>query len=155
MLNKKIKSVIRQAKKDGVNPQSEEYANLLKSTATEYFSRIEQATDKAMLLKDLSDDELAELVGAKVQLIQIVTQLNDDKIDVVSAKLQAIADQLRKMGKEEFAKDIEDSIFRTQLHNYVQTNNIEKFAKAAAEVDEKVKNAGLGSVGADDCFGCQ
>ena len=142
MLNKKVRSFTRQAKKDGVNQQSEEFANSMKEMGKEYFSRMEQATDKAMLLKDISDEELAELVGAKVQLIQIVTNLNDDKIDVVSAKLQAIADQLRKMGKEEFAKDIEDSIFRTQLQNYVQTNNIEEFTKAAAEVDEKVKKAG-------------
>ena len=142
LLNKKAQRMFRQAKKDGVNQQSEDFANSLKEMGKEYFSRMEQATDKAMLLKDLSDDELAELVGAKVQLIQIVTNLNDDKIDVVSAKLQAIADQLRKMGKEEFAKDIEDSIFRTQLQNYVQTNNIEAFTKAAAEVDEKVKKAG-------------
>ena len=142
LLNKKAQRMFRQAKKDGVNQQSEEFANSMKEMGKEYFSRMEQATDKAMLLKDLSDDELAELVGAKVQLIQIVTQLNDDKIDVVSAKLQAIADQLRKMGKEEFAIDIEDSIFRTKLHNYVQTNNIEEFTKAAVEVDEKVKKAG-------------
>ncbi|MBR5160668.1 MAG: hypothetical protein IKW80_03505, partial [Thermoguttaceae bacterium] len=142
LLNKKAQRMFRQAKKDGVNMQSEDFANSMKEMGKEYFSRMEQATDKAMLLKDISDDELAELVGAKVQLIQIVTNLNDDKIDVVSAKLQAIADQLRKMGKEEFAKDIEDSIFRTQLQNYVQTNNIEEFTKAAAEVDEKVKKAG-------------
>ncbi|MBR6436763.1 MAG: TlpA family protein disulfide reductase, partial [Thermoguttaceae bacterium] len=142
LLNKKAQRMFRQAKKDGVNMQSEDFANSMKEMGKEYFSRMEQATDKAMLLKDISDDELAELVGAKVQLIQIVTQLNDDKIDVVSAKLQVIADQLRKMGKEEFAKDIEDSIFRTQLQNYVQTNNIEEFTKAAAEVDEKVKKAG-------------
>ena len=142
MLDKKAKSLFRQAKKDGVNPQSEDFANSLKETGKEYFTRIEKAIDKALLLKDLSDEDLGELIGAKIQLIQIVTQLNDEKIDVVNAKLQALADQLRKMEKEEFAKDIESIILRAKLQNYVQTNNVEEFAKAAADVDEKVKKAG-------------
>ena len=46
------------------------------------------------------------------------------------------------MGKEERVKDLEVIILRVKMHEYVESNNVEEFAKAALEVDERVKNAG-------------
>ncbi len=55
--------MIAQAQKDGVNPQSEEFTASLKEMANKYFGNILKATDKALLLKDVSDEEFEELAG--------------------------------------------------------------------------------------------
>ncbi|MBR0237940.1 MAG: TlpA family protein disulfide reductase [Thermoguttaceae bacterium] len=142
LLEKKLRKVMRQAKKDGVNPQSKEFEESLKSTAKEYFTRIEDATDKAMLLKDVSDEDFDELIGAKIQLIQIITQLNNGEPDAANAKLEAFAAQLRKMDKSKAADKIEKMLFGNKVMGYIREGNVEEFAKAAAEIDEKVKKAG-------------
>ena len=142
MLDKKANRMERQAKKNGADPRSEEFFNSLKEVEKEYFSRIEKALDKAMLLKDIPDEEFDALYVAKLQLIQILTQLSNKKVDTFKAKMQAFVDQLRKMGKEERVKDLEVIILRVKMHEYVESNNVEEFAKAALEVDERVKNAG-------------
>ena len=142
MLNKKIRRLIAQAKKDGVDPQSEEFGNSLKKTAKEYFSRIEQATDKAFLLEDLSDDEFEQLFGAKIQLIQVSSELNGEEPEAANAKLEAFAAQLRKMNKAKFADEIEANLFQRKVIGCVLQGNVKEFAKIAAEVDEKVGKAG-------------
>ncbi len=142
MLNKKMRRLIAQAKKDGVDPQSEEFGNSLKKTAKEYFSRIEQATDKAFLLEDLSDDEFEQLFGAKVQLIQVSSELNGEEPEAANAKLEAFAAQLRKMNKAKFADEIEANLFQRKVIGCVLQGNVKEFAKIAAEVDEKVGKAG-------------
>ena len=142
MLDKKANRMERQAKKNGVEPRSEEFFNSLREIEKEYFSRIEKALDKAILLKDLPDEEFDALYAAKLQLIQILTQLSDEKINTFKAKTQAFVEQLRKMGKDELAKDLEIIILRVTMHEYVESKNVEEFAKAALEVDERVKNAG-------------
>ena len=78
MLNEKAKDMIAQAQKDGVSPASEEFSNNLKEIANGYFGRIVQATDKAMLLKDVTEKEFEELVGAKIQILMMLSQVNDD-----------------------------------------------------------------------------
>ena len=142
MLDKKANRMERQAKKNGADPRSEEFFNSLREMEKEYFSRIEKALDKAILLKDIPDEEFDALFVAKLQLIQILTQLSDEKVNTFNAKMQAFVDQLRKMGKEERVKDLEVIILRVKMHEYVESNNVEEFAKAALEVDERVKNAG-------------
>ena len=142
MLDKKANRMERQAKKNGADPRSEEFFNSLREMEKEYFSRIEKALDKAILLKDIPDEEFDALFVAKLQLIQILTQLSDEKVNTFNAKMQAFVDQLRKMGKEERVKDLEVIILRVKMHEYVESNNVEEFAKAAREVDERVKNAG-------------
>ncbi len=142
MLDKKANRLERQAKKNGVDPLSEEYANSWNEMGTKYYSLMEKAVDKAILLKDISDEEFDALYVMKLQLIQILTQLSNKKVDTFKAKTQALVDQLRKMGKEELAKDLEVIILRVKMHEYVESKNVEEFAKAALEVDERVKNAG-------------
>ncbi len=141
-LDKKAKSRIDQAQKDGINPQSEEFLASLKKMGNEYFSRIIQATDKALLLKDVSDEEFEELADGKVDIIMLSAQLNNESPDAVNAKMQAFADQLRQMNKAKFAEKIEVKIFQNNVLGYAMKGNVKEFAKAAAEIDEKVEQAG-------------
>ena len=142
MLNKKVRSFTRQAKKDGVDPESEKFANSLKEISKDYFIHMDKATDKALALKDVSDEDFGEMVETKIQLIQIMTDLNNEDASAAFANIEAFAAQLRKMGKAEIADDIENSLFRNKVVTYIQTGKVEEFAKAAAEIDEKVKKAG-------------
>ena len=141
-LDKKAKSRIDQAQKDGINPQSEEFLASLKKMGNEYFSRIIQATDKALHLKDVSDEDFEELAAGKIQLIMLSAQLNNETPDEVNAKMQAFADQLRQMNKTKFVDEIETKIFQNKVFNYSIKGNVEAFAKVAAEIDEKVEQAG-------------
>ena len=142
MLNKKVRSFTRQAKKDGIDPESEKFANSLKEISKDYFIHMDKATDKALVLKDVSDEDFGEMVETKIQLIQIMTDLNNEDASAAFAKIEAFAAQLRKMGKAEIADDIENSLFRNKVVTYIQTGKVEEFAKAAAEIDERVKKAG-------------
>ena len=136
--------MIAQAQKDGVNPQSEEFSNSLKAMAKEYFARIEQAVDKAMLLKDVSDDDFEELAGNKLQIIQILAQIGEEDESAVNAKLEAFAAQLRKMGKAELANNIEGKLIQNKIIGYIRSGNVEEFSKIAAETDKEVEKAGKG-----------
>lgn len=142
MLNKKVRSFTRQAKKDGVDPESEKFANSLKEISKDYFIHMDKATDKALVLKDVSDEDFGEMVETKIQLIQIMTDLNNEDASAAFAKIEAFVAQLRKMGKAEIANDIENALFRNKVVTFIQTGKVEEFAKAAAEIDEKVKKAG-------------
>lgn len=137
-LNKKALNMIAQAQKDGVNPQSEEFTATLREMTNKYFDNMVQATDKALLLKDLSDDDFEELAGGKVRLIMLSAQINDEEEDAVNAKMQAFADQLRSIDKTKYADDLEAALFA----NKVKSSDVKEFAKIVAEIDEKVEKAG-------------
>ncbi|MBR0237938.1 MAG: redoxin domain-containing protein [Thermoguttaceae bacterium] len=143
-LNKKTQTVLLQAQKDGVNPQSEEFFNSIKEMGKEYFVRMEKATDKAMLLKDVPDETFAELVDSKVKITLTLAQINGEDNEAVNAKMQALADQLREMNKAKFAEQIEFDLFANKVKDYAMKGNVQEFAKVAAEIDEKVEKAGKG-----------
>ena len=142
MLNEKAKDMIAQAQKDGVSPASEEFSNNLKEIANGYFGRIVQATDKAMLLKDVTEKEFEELVGAKIQILMMLSQVNDDDEEAVNAKLNAFVAQLREMDKNKIADQIEAQVFQSKILTYARSGDVKEFAKAAAQVDENIEKAG-------------
>ena len=77
----KVQSAIIQAQKDGINPRSEEGSNVLKGIAKKYFSRIDQALDKAIFLKDVSDDDLEEMIQLKEKHPEQIYRISEMKTE--------------------------------------------------------------------------
>ena len=146
MFRKKAQIMYLQAQTERVNPKSEEFINSFKNMAKEYFSRMEQALDKALRLKDLSDYDFIKLVDEKAQLIGLMWQINNNDEATLKAKMQLFASEIRKIGKNELAEKLADDIdlkaFDIITIGYAKAGKVEEFAKAAAEIDEKVEKAG-------------
>ena len=143
MLREKAQSMLAQARKDGIAPHfSKEFSDSFRKMGNEYYKRIEQATDKALLVKDISDEDFEFLANGKVQLIQTMAQVNDEDESSVNAKLEAFVKQLRKMGKDKIADNIEGKLLQKKIIGYIRTGAVEEFSKVAAEIDEKVEKAG-------------
>lgn len=143
---RKAQTMHIQAQQDGVDTKSEEFINSFKNMAKEYFSRMEQALDKALRLKDLSDYDFVKLVDEKSQLIGLMWQINNDDEATLKAKMQLFASEIRKIGKNELAEKLADDIdlkaFDILTIGYVKAGKVKEFEKAAAEIDEKVEKAG-------------
>lgn len=136
----KLKSELQTKFQAGLN-EGKTYSILIKELAGD-FSPIEQAIDRALLLKGISDDDYKELIEDKSIFIMSSAEINGDKEDAVIAKMKAFAEQLRKIDKSKFADLIEAKIFRIKVSSYVHKGNIEAFAKAAAEIDDEIEKAG-------------
>ena len=138
----KARIMINVAQANHVSFRSEEFSKPFNSMAKEYMDRIFQATDKALLLKDVSDKDCEELVNRKIQLLQALAQINNDGEDAFTAELEALAAQLRKIGKTKLAENIEGKLLQNKIIGYVRSGDVKKFSKIAAEIDEKVEKAG-------------
>lgn len=143
---RKAQTMHIQAQQDGVDTKSEEFLNPFRSMSNKYLSRMEQALDKALRLKDLSDYDFVQLVNEKSLLIGLMWQINNDDEAALKAKMQLFASEIRKIGKNELAEKLADDIdlkaFDIITIGYAKAGKVEEFAKAAAEIDEKVEKTG-------------
>ncbi len=130
------RKMARQAHEDGVDSQSKEYGNAIEAMSQKYFSRMEQAIDKALLIKDLTDEQFEYLAIDKVRLVMI----NDDEKTV--AKTKAFIEQLRKSNKAKIADNADFHFFRERVYNCIGKRDAKTLAKIAAEIDEQIDNAG-------------
>ena len=143
---RKAQTMHIQAQQDGVDTKSEEFLNPFRSMSNKYLSRMEQALDKALRLKDLSDYDFVQLVNEKSLLIGLMWQINNDDEAALKTKMHLFASEIRKMGKNELAEKLADEIdfkaFDIITIGYVKAGKVKEFEKAAAEIDEKVEKAG-------------
>ena len=123
LLNQKVRDMEFQADKDGVDVKSEAFTKSLKNTAKEYLIPLEEATNKALLLKDVPDEDFDKLVESKVENIDMSVWLNDDEV-AGDAQMEAFVKQLRKMNKPKAADGVEFLLLRARiekLKNELQT----------------------------------
>lgn len=114
LLNQKVRDIEFQAYKDGIDKKSEAFTKSLKSSAKEYLIPLEKATDKALLLKDVPDEDFDKLVESKIDNIEMMVWLNDDE-DAGDAQMEAFVEQLRKMNKSKAADGVEFLLLRARI----------------------------------------
>ena len=133
---------VAQAEKDGVNIQSEEFVKSINKVEKEYYVRMEEALDKAIRLKNVSNKNFEKLIELRYLLFAGMARVNGNDEKTIEVNMLKFADQLRNIEREDFADKIEVSLLDNKLNGCINRFDVDEFEKIAAEIDDKVAKAG-------------
>ncbi len=133
---------VAQAEKDGVDIQSEEFVKSINEVEKKYYARMEEALDKAIRLKNVSNKNFEKLIELRYLLFAGLARVNGEDEKSIDVNMLKFADQLRKIEKDEFADKIEISLFSKKVEERIKQFDVDGYEKIAVEIDEKVASAG-------------